>query len=159
MDNARRKELKRQGKKAAEEASAVVGVYLEQANPFPVGSDEWVRGYREINENAHWFYGRETISAQDVRTRFITVPSGAVPAHPAVFFLCLACGDALHEYPSSSHQCSCGNIQIVARKPPRITILTDRFEKVGLMPKATPRPPSENNAAEQVSGGNGGQRC
>ena len=84
--SAQRKELKRQGKKIAVERSALIVTYLELANPFPIGSDEWVRGYREINENERWLHGREVISAKDVQSRFIAVPPGAVPAHPAVFF-------------------------------------------------------------------------
>lgn len=113
--------LKKQGKHVAAQRSAVLHAALAQANPAPVGSDEWMRNHLTARSNEAWLAEaqRDHIPASEVAKRFVLL-SSEESGRDEPFAECLGCHDVLYTAPKNPVSCSCGSLRIRYAKPLRL---------------------------------------
>src|SRR5262249_19711621 len=119
MDDAEKRRLKKLGKKLVEKQSRELQELLREANPAPIGSDEWARGYRAGIEKERQVRAAppDRLTAEQVRKDFVLIPVegeglGGLFGVPTWYHECPVCGDVLHSVPQQSVTCSCGNLII-----------------------------------------------
>src|SRR5687768_9122851 len=101
MDKEEKKRLKRLGKSLAEEKSRRIEELVQQANPAPVGSDEWARNHLEslARERAARAIVDRAIPAEEAARDYIVnlkeeeFRGGVYPTVPGWFYRCSRCGD------------------------------------------------------------------
>src|SRR5689334_18321947 len=115
MEKAEKRRLKKLGKKLVEQQSRELDERLREANPAPVGSDEWARNYRAGVERERQLRADPAgrVPAADVRKGFVLLtvaeegPCGLARL-PTWYYECPACGDVLHSVPRRPVKCGCG---------------------------------------------------
>lgn len=114
MDEAEKRRLKKLGKKLVEQQSRELQERLHEANPAPVGSDEWVKGYRAGVERERQFR-RHRRTESPPRRHGASLSSSArsqIFGVPTWYHECPVCGDLLHSVPQQTVACSCGNLLV-----------------------------------------------
>jgi hypothetical protein len=118
MNAERRRQLKAVGKAEVERRSAELRAAVTASNPAPIGSDEWVRGYRAGTQRERWLRSKLPVLHRDaLETAFLVsrdVGAGWIP-HVGGYVRCLRCGSAA---PSALPRrwfywagCACGNVR------------------------------------------------
>jgi hypothetical protein len=144
MDEAEKRRLKKLGKNLVEQQSQDLRERLREANPAPVGSDEWATGYRAGVERERQLRAAppDRLSAEDALREFVLQPvEGEVPREvfgvPGRYRECPVCRDLLHSLPQHTISCACGNLlvdieslQVASRsiEPVRLVKLIGRAE-------------------------------
>jgi hypothetical protein len=119
MDEAEKRRLKKLGKKLVERRSRELRECLREANPAPIGSDEWARNYRAGVEREKQLRAAppDRIPAAEVKECFALLPvegegAGGLLSVPTWYYECASCGDVLHSAARQSVSCSCGNLLV-----------------------------------------------
>jgi hypothetical protein len=115
MDAADKRRLKKLGKQRVEEKSRELRDRLAESNPAPVGSDEWVRHYRQATLKGKELRQEQpdVIYASEIQRDFVVNPIEPAPIGvPTYYVRCVQCGDALHSCPTEHITCSCGRLNI-----------------------------------------------
>lgn len=117
MDAAEKRRLKKLGKQLVEQQSRDIHARLAEANPAPVGSDEWVGNYkaqttreRELRKSPP-----DRIPAAEASREFVldeVDPGRNFAGVPTWYVQCPACHDLLHTVPTQSVACSCGAVRL-----------------------------------------------
>jgi len=143
MDKDEKRRLKKLGKQVTAERSRELQERLAEANPAPIGSDSWMRSFREgtLKERALRTAPPDQISAANVRADYVPNPMHqSFPPElfglPGSFWECLECGDAVHSLPSATTSCQCGNITIDIGEPRRLFHKPEGVRLVTLIGKA-----------------------
>ena len=117
MDEAEKRRLKKLGKQRVEEQSRELQARLREANPAPIGSDEWVRNYKAqtIRERALRRTPPDRIAASEAAQCFVlneVDPGPNFGGVPTWYVECPECHDLLHTAPADSVSCSCGAVRL-----------------------------------------------
>jgi hypothetical protein len=121
MDPVRRRELKQLGKKEVERRSAELQNTLSAANPSPVGSDEWARGYKLGIQREKWLRKKLPLLTPDELASMFVVHDATDPGWTAHggssgYLRCNKCGCAAPSVLPDTwfywSSCSCGNIRL-----------------------------------------------
>jgi len=117
MDDANKRKLKKLGKQMVEQQSRVLQARLAEANPAPIGSDEWASNYKSqvLRERELRQSPPDRISASDAARDFVLNEVDPGPHSlgvPTWFVECPQCLDLLHTTPTESVVCSCGAIRL-----------------------------------------------
>jgi hypothetical protein len=149
VDKDEKRRLKKLGKQIVADQSRELDERLRQANPAPIGSNEWARNYREgtAKEKALQAAPPDRLSSAELQADFVTNPKHQdLPAElfgvPGYFWECRGCGDVVNTVPSATAQCTCGNVLIDMsagrrqfRKPENVRLVS----LIGKAAKAVPR--------------------
>jgi hypothetical protein len=123
LDPSRRRLLKKLAKQRLEQQSQELRRELQEANPAPLGSDEWVRNYRTgvAREQKLRSAPPDRIEASDAAENFVAHEvheideahvGQSLPAAKTWYFECPRCHDLLHTKPSNSVSCRCGTVRL-----------------------------------------------
>jgi uncharacterized protein YegJ (DUF2314 family) len=142
MDKEEKRRLKKLGKQVIAEESARRKEALREANPAPIGSDEWAESYRQgtLREKVLRDNPPDRLSATDVAGSFVpnpihrNLPEGLFGV-PGSFWECLDCGDAINSLARVAVRCECGNIAINPAQGVRSFKTRDRVRLVTLIGK------------------------
>jgi hypothetical protein len=119
VDESEKRRLKKLGKALVEQRSRQLRDRLHAANPAPVGSEEWVRGYRTGVERDRALRAAppDRLTTDEVRAAFVPLPVAGEALGEAIgvrtyYYLCPTCGDAVHSLPQQAATCTCGNVVV-----------------------------------------------
>jgi hypothetical protein len=115
MDAAERKRLKKLGKQTVEQRSRDLQEQLRDANPAPIGSDDWVKNYKASTnaERQLRVEQPDVIPAAVARAKFVLRPVEPAPLGVPLWYIeCPTCGDLLHTVPRRTVQCTCGSLEL-----------------------------------------------
>jgi hypothetical protein len=118
MDAETKRKLKKLGKAEVERRSAELRADLAEANPAPIGSDEWGERYKRGTERERWLRKKLPLLRKKRLEALFVVrregPPGSI-AGPGEYVLCTTCGSAA---PTALPRklfywasCGCGNIR------------------------------------------------
>lgn len=116
MNSEEKRRLKKLGKELLEQRSQDIKERLREANPAPIGSDEWGRNYRvgilrerELRQDAP-----DRLTASVATSRFVLNPVVPAPSIgvPTCYIECSRCGDLLHSVPRQTVECSCKGVRL-----------------------------------------------
>jgi hypothetical protein len=140
MDEAEKRRLKKLGKKLVEQQSRELQEAHHEANPSPIGSDEWARGYRAgvLREKQLQAAPPDRISAAELKATFALLPvegegSGGLLGFPTWYYECPSCGDVLHSVPRETVSCSCGELRVDVGVGPVAKFPAERLRLVKLI--------------------------
>lgn len=143
MDKNEKRRLKKLGKQIVAEQSRQLRDHLNEANPAPVGSDEWAKGYKKgtLKEKALRAKPPDRLSAIEVEGDFVPNPATQnLPVElfgvPGCFWQCLNCGDLINSLPRARTSCVCGNILVEVKERRRVFQKPTCVRLVGLIGKA-----------------------
>jgi hypothetical protein len=121
MDLKRRRDLKKLGKREVERRSAELREVLRAANPSPLRSDEWARGYKIGTERDRWLRKKlPLLNRDEVISMFVVLsqddPGWIAHSGSTGYVLCGKCGSAAPSVLPKSWfywaRCECGNIRL-----------------------------------------------
>lgn len=117
MDDAEKRRLKKLGKQIVEQEFRERQARLAEANPAPIGSDEWAQNYKAqtLRERELRRSPPDRISAADAARDFVLSevdPKSDFAAAPTLYAECPRCRDLLHTVAARSVACSCRSIQM-----------------------------------------------
>jgi hypothetical protein len=114
VDEAAKRRLKKLGKKLVEQQSRRLQEALREANPAPLGSDEWMKNYRvlverdrQLRENPPAFIASEEACRDYV---LLACDNANSFGDQPLYYECLLCGDLLNSATLKPFSCSCGNL-------------------------------------------------
>jgi hypothetical protein len=114
MDEAEKKRLKKLGKKLVEQQSRLLREALREANPAPIGSDEWMKNYRALIARDRQLRERPPayIPAGEARRDFVLLECEKATSfgEQPLYYQCSYCCDLLHAATLRPVVCSCGNL-------------------------------------------------
>ena|SRR5687768_13589896 len=138
MDEAERRRLKKLGKARVEQQSRALEQQLREANPAPLGSDEWIANHKAgvDAERALRDAPPDRISESVALKRFVLHPiesAGELIPVPTWYLQCAHCRDLLHMDPASPVTCQCGAVKLwIDGNPP---LLQGRYAEDALLGK------------------------
>src|SRR5258706_15993453 len=98
MDANRKRELKQLGKAEVNRRSSELRAELSEANPAPIGSDDWAKNYRTGTDREKWLRKKlPTLHRDRLNSLFVVrtdVGVGWIP-HVGGYLLCSSCGSAV----------------------------------------------------------------
>lgn len=115
MDKEEKRRLKKLGKKVVEEQSLELKRLMEAANPAPIGSDAWIRLFRDSGKRQRKIDAAQPdIIPADIATEEFVLHYVEPSPHgvPTVYLECPRCRDLLHSEPLATVQCSCRGIEL-----------------------------------------------
>lgn len=132
MDATEKRRLKKLGKQLAQQRSQEVQELLHEANPAPVGSDEWVANYKiEVERDRQLRKAPpDRMSETEAAAEFVLIPVGPLDGFigvPTWYVQCSHCHDLLHSVPSLPVACACGAVQLATS--PDLPILRARVRQ------------------------------
>ena len=123
MDKEEKRRLKKLGKKLVEEQSRQLDERLAEANPAPVGSDEWVENYRRgtVKDKELRQQQPDIVYRKEIEVDFVIAPIELELGGSPGYFQCLECGDVLYSRPRTRLSCTCKALAFPRRRgrPPR----------------------------------------
>jgi len=117
MDPAKKRRLKKLGKRLVEQQSRELQEHLREANPAPVGSDEWAANYTAgvAHERALRKAPPDRMSESEAAAEYILVPvdmGDRFIGVPTWYVQCSKCRDLLDSVPSAPVCCACGALRL-----------------------------------------------
>jgi len=146
MDDAEKRRLKKIGKQQIEQQSREIQDRLAEANPAPVGSDEWARNYKAqtLRERELRRSPPNRIKAAEASRDFVLYEVEPGPNFLGVstwYAECPQCHDLLHTEPTAPVACSCKAIRLDCAGGILSISAQSRFRFVRLIGRAEkPRP-------------------
>jgi hypothetical protein len=141
MDPEEKRRLKKLGKKLVDQRSQEVRELLHEANPAPIGSDEWGRNYRIGTQRERQLRQEspDRVPASVATEDFVLNPVHDAPTTgvPTYYIECSRCGDLLHSVPRQTVGCSCKGIRIDLESNQFLVETGVRFRWVRLMARCT----------------------
>lgn len=117
MDAAEKRRLKKLGKRLVEQRSQELQERLHEANPAPVGSDEWVTNYKAEVERDRQLRKAppDRLSESEAAAQFVLQPVDSADRFvgvPTWYVQCPRCHDLLHSVPTGPVACTCGAVKL-----------------------------------------------
>ena len=117
MDAAEKRRLKKLGRRLVEHRSQELQERLHEANPAPVGSDEWVTNYKAEVERDRQLRKAppDRLSNSEAAAEYVLLPvdpGDRFIGVPTWYVQCPRCHDLLHSVPTKPVACACGAVQL-----------------------------------------------
>jgi len=141
MNPEEKRRLKKLGKRLVEQRSQELRELLREANPAPLGSDEWGRNYQfgTLRERQLRQDSPDRLPASIASRDFILNPVRDAPTIgvPTYYIECSRCRDLLHSVPRQTVTCSCQGICINLESRQFLVETGVRFQWVRLIGRCT----------------------